>query len=141
MISKFRAWDVSHRKMFMVDSMSFRTNGDVFRVWEYKNRIGNDLGILVNRSCCILMQFTGAKDMNGADIYEGDIIRKEECSPDDPAFGHYGSIGAIQYDVDVMGFIVVSEDDGFYDNTGVIFSFDEIEVVGNVYENPEMLEQ
>ena len=40
-----------------------------------------------------------------------------------------------------MGFIVVSEDDGFYDNTGVIFSFDEIEVIGNIYENPEMLEQ
>ena len=88
-----------------------------------------------------IMQFTGAKDMHGTDIYEGDIIRKEECSPDDPAFGHYGSIGAIQYDVDVMGFIVVSEDDGFYDNTGVIFSFDEIEVIGNIYENPNMLEQ
>ena len=94
---KFRAWDVTHRRMFMVDSMDFRENGDVYRVWELKNRTGNDPGLLVNRSTCILMQFTGAKDMYGTDIYEGDIIRKEECSPDDPAFGYYGSVGTIRY--------------------------------------------
>ena len=140
MIPKFRAWDIAHRRMFIVDSMDFRANGDVCRVWEL-NRPGYEPPYLVNRSNCILMQFTGANDMNGTDIYEGDIIRKEECSSDDMAFGHYGSIGTVKYDVDVMGFIVDSEDDGFYDNTGTIFSFDEIEVIGNVYENPDIIHE
>ena len=86
------------------------------------------------------LQYTGAKDMHKTDIYEGDIVRKEECAPDDPAFGHYGSIGTIRYDIGTMGFIIDSEDDGFYDNMGANFSFDEIEVIGNVYENPETIE-
>jgi uncharacterized phage protein (TIGR01671 family) len=90
----------------------------------------------------ILMAFPGVEDMHGTDICEGDIIRKEECSPDDPAFGYYGAIGVVKYDVDTMGFVIDAIDAGdasYYDNMGVNFSFNETEVVGNVYENPDMV--
>ena len=56
-----------------------------------------------------------------------------------PAFGYYGSVGTIRYYTDEMRFIVVSEDDGFYDNMGMNFSFNEIEIMGNEYENPDMV--
>lgn len=86
---------------------------------------------------------TGAKDMNNEYIYSGDIVRKEECSPDDPAYGSYGSIGVVIYDKYVMGFIVDTTetcDGGFYGTAGVDFSFRELEVIGNIYENHDMLE-
>jgi hypothetical protein len=88
----------------------------------------------------VMMEYTRAKDMKKIDICECDIIRKEECLPDDPAFGHYGAIGVVKYSVDTMGFIIDSEDDGFYDNMGMNFSFNEIEVIGNVYENRDTVE-
>ena len=135
MIPKFRAWDEHGKRMIGWYDRAFLESDNCCYLCDIPLKYVGD-----PTNMYIYMQFTGAKDMHGTDIYEGDIIRKEECSPDDPAFGHYGSIGTIQYDVDVMGFIVVSEDDGFYDNTGVIFSFDEIEVIGNIYENPNMLE-
>jgi len=92
----------------------------------------------------VLMQFTGARDMRGKDIYDGDIIRKEECSPDDPAFGYYGTIGVVKYDTTIMGFTIDTEDTGdtgFYDNGVANFSFDEIKVIGNRFENPELLSE
>lgn len=88
----------------------------------------------------VVVWHTGKTDKNGTPIRGGDIVRKEECAIDDPAFGYYGSIGVVKYDPDGMGFIIDSEDDGFYDNTRVNFSFGEIEVIGNVYENPEIIE-
>lgn len=118
---KFRAWDIQDgmmvyfKKGFLDNSPCYRDN---------------------------IMQYTGAKDMNGTEIYEEDVIRKEMCAPDDPAFGAYGSIGVVKYNSDVMGFIIDTAhtgDDGFYDNMGTNFSFDEIEIIGNIYENPEMI--
>ena len=116
MLLKLRAWDAVGQKMVQVTR------------W-------NIVGLVES-----LMLWTGARDMNGNDIYEGDIIRKEECSPDDMAFGFYGSIGVVKYDSSVMGFVIDSADDGFYDNRGMNFTFDRIEIVGNIYENPEILE-
>ena len=91
----------------------------------------------------ILMQYVGMKDMNGKEIYEGDIIRKEMCDYDDPAYGHYGGIGVVEEDAYDMGWQIRSIDTGdcsFYDNMGINFSFDEIEVIGNIHENPDLIE-
>jgi len=91
----------------------------------------------------ILMQYVGMKDMNGKEIYEGDIIRKEMCDYDDPAYGHYGAIGVVKYYEEVMGFIIDAIDEGetaFYDNMGTNFSWYEIEVIGNIHENPDLIE-
>lgn len=124
MMLKFRAWDTVEQKMVRVTRLNY----------EYPS------GLTVNGSNIVgfvesVMLYTGAKDMHKTDICEGDIVRKE-CAP---AFGHYGSIGTVEYNRDVMGFIINSKDAGFYDNMGVNFSFDEIEVIGNIYENRGLL--
>lgn len=142
MIHKFRAWDIEKEQMIyytweeLIDAAvatelcnhTITENvSDLIRVAEY------------DCSERMRMQCVGATDMNGTDIYEGDIIRKEECSPDDMAYGYYGSIGVVKYSVYNMGFMIDTlrtGDRGFYDEMGVNFSFGEIEVIGNIYQNP-----
>lgn len=137
MIPKFRAWNKGLCRMFSAeemgeDELTIDPDGRGFV------NVNNNTKLSQYYPYMTPLQYTGAKDMYKTDICEGDIVRKEECAPDDPTFGHYDSIGVVKYDPDVMGSIIDSEEDGFYDNMGVNFSFDEIEVVGNVYENPEL---
>lgn len=146
MIQKVRAWDDDSLSMRMVKAMVLEDgefNRVVFAGCDVKS--GHNLKWrgwkYIHKTK--LMLYTGSKDMNKTDIYEGDIIRKEECSPDDPAFGCYGSVGVVKYYPAVMGFIIDTTDTGdtgFYDNMGVNFSFNEIEVIGNIYATPEILE-
>ena len=80
-----------------------------------------------------LMQFTGLKDKNGVDIYEGDII----CIKSD--WKNRKHIGEVEYQngkFHCKGFYFAH-----YDNSTDIFSeeINKIEVVGNIYENKELL--
>ena len=73
---------------------------------------------------CILMQFTGLKDKNGKEIYEGDIIINK--------FNNiYG--GEIHKEV-------VKYNNGYhFQNGGATTSNQTIEIIGNIYENPELI--
>lgn len=74
----------------------------------------------------ILMQFTGLKDKNGVDIYEGDILK------------YYIRIGKVIFDKGQ--FEIHSE----YDNHKVsLFSMykEETEIIGNIHENEELIKK
>jgi len=71
----------------------------------------------------ILMQYIGLKDRNSKEIYEGDIIRGlHDFGPG----GFHEKIGVIQW-----------FDEGSYR----MEYWEQPEVIGNIYENPELLEQ
>lgn len=81
----------------------------------------------------IFMQYTGLKDKNKKEIYEGDIVKNS-----------INDILEVLWDDDRCCF----EMRGRYDKSHVIKQLDcdiiidlNIEVIGNIYENPELLEQ
>lgn len=76
------------------------------------------------------VQFTGKYDINKKEIYEGDIVRFRRS--DDKFF-----IGEIAYIEEHGAYFVIHS--GISDNQ--LYAFDNYEVIGNIYENPELLEE
>jgi hypothetical protein len=70
----------------------------------------------------VLMQSTWLKDKNGKEIYEWDIVKIE-----DECYGVYRDEGYLEY------YIMNGEDNE------PMYSYAHYEVVGNIYENPELV--
>lgn len=86
-----------------------------------------------------LGQSTGLKDKNGKEIFDGDIVRTTRF------LGRADEIGGFyEYEKDYVGVVKVLEGSWVID-TGIVAvrlwsEIDESEVLGNIYENPELLE-
>lgn len=80
-----------------------------------------------------LMQFTGLQDKNGNDIYEGDIVGENRVGLPVEV------VGKIVFDTDYMYLVVHKENGGFEYLTEFFTSIQKAYVVGNLYENPELL--
>lgn len=115
---KFRAWG-NNIKEYM--SQSFDGEVEIANV----TRI---LGDLIDQGNWVVEQYTGLKDKDGKEIYEGDIV----------------NIQGIKYYVDFAygGFWFNNDNRGWKGNRPFTH-FQEIndtEVIGNIHENPELLE-
>jgi len=119
---KFRAWDKRMKEMF--------NNVFLAGCRIYKNKplmwIEHDNGFnkLFQGE---LMQFTGLKDKNGKEIYEGDIV-KYMVGPWEQICEVYFSDGMFKVKTDTLAWEC--------GNDPVT-----IEVIGNIYENPELLNE
>lgn len=89
-----------------------------------------------------LMQYTGLKDKNGKEIYEGDIIRKlvwNEQKYMETNNGQCYSYAKIAYIEELAGFYIVNTEEK------VCWELGEdkygIEVCGNIYDNPDLLKE
>jgi len=114
---KFRAWNIVDEKMRVVLKIDF----DIKLVWLDKYVKGERRPYWLEFKDVELMQYTGLKDKNGKEIYEGDIARTP--------FG----IGQV---FDRLGcwFVELQKELGYFP------PFD-IEVIGNVYENPDLIKE
>ena len=82
-----------------------------------------------------LMQSTGLKDKNGKEIFEGDIVKFSDCDDDVYVTPVVWDKNYACFGVSFSGKYPVSFDylEEFYTE------LKDIEVVGNIYENPELL--
>lgn len=92
-----------------------------------------------------LMQFTGLKDKNGKEIYESDVVRilytgwRSKDDNDKRTLEQYkkdiSSIGVVEFELYKY---IIKFNEGVYDNI-IPGNHGELEAIGNIYENPELL--
>ena len=145
-IIKFRVWvfESDIKKGYMLDiyeNFEKDCNSDYYLVYE-------DFRDLEDGRCknCIPLQFTGLHDKNGKEIYEGDIILFQKFSnwDDESMKRHKATVifkeGCFMWEILEFGKKSVT----YYANateplrnTNSIWG---LEVIGNIYENQELLE-
>lgn len=136
---KFRAWDRATDKMSSPFALfgEFTLLGAV-HTWQ-SEQLGTQSDSLRRLNDLIVMQYTGLKDRNGIEIYESDIIK---------ILGNFGGDTFYKEDTAIIEF-VIDYAVGFglkslTDRDGLVmqdWSWKEIEVLGNIYENPKLLEE
>lgn len=121
---KFRAWDKENEKMMKVSSLhlenkeiSVKENG-TFHLFRMQD----------------LMQYTGLKDKNGKEIYEGDIVL---IKLDETSTWHKTVVGFKKGAF--IANLIDKEDYVYIFHHG--FTGDDFEIIGNVYENKNLLEE
>jgi len=126
---KFRAWDKKLKKMFEFElEWSKYVNHEEIQCLTPVG-VGNPNVENIEKPSD-LMQYTGLKDKNGKEIYEGDILNMT----------YHGSVSIVEPEIKVIvGFergSFIIEENGI--SLGKIGR--SLEVIGNIYENPELLE-
>ena len=127
MIPKFRAWLKKEQKMDNeIDHISW--------LEDELYCIGDGITYMVLAEDLVLMQSTGLKDKNGKEIFEGDILAVEA---DDGVI-----ILKVSWDDEHALFVIKTKK--FNEEAALAELVDDnsypFEVIGNIYENPELLE-
>lgn len=133
MIPKFRAWDSVEKKF--VEHFFITDNGLICNMEKPTSDYNSPIPI--EKSELILMQSTGLVDKNGKEIFEGDVIAIEVDDTETPInarVSQNSKIGVLMFHVfednEDVPMVELLEDNS------VAF-----EIIGNVYENPELLEE
>lgn len=127
---KFRVWDKLTQKYWNIENWHFEdeyldliefgvsiADPDIERIWRKLNEVE-------------LMQYTGLKDNNGREVYEGDVLdiglQNQDGKP---------VVAPVSYEKYIAGYVLDNGGNGIWQRLDK-----DCEVIGNIYENPELLE-
>ena len=116
---KFRAWDTEEDRYASDDDICYDTGGSCDDVYDL---------IKVDDQFYVYEQCTGLKDKNGKLIYEGDIVETHDYTTEHS-----------QIVFDKGCYVLKSKDVAMYEHLSNYEK--ECEVIGNIHENPELLEE
>ena len=123
---KFRAWD-------KVDGIwcSYKIyDGTVYLM-------DNNTGVWYERyEDFDLMQYIGLKDINNVEIFEGDIVKLSKEN------SNFKEIGVVKFDENKASYVLETQDDDLSYNISY-YNYHKVyyRVIGNIYENKELLKQ
>jgi len=132
---KFRAWEYG----------CLMTYSPEFTFYLKYHHCGDSIDVAINqalRSVSVLMQYTGLKDKNGKEIYEGDLYKtvyKAGYSIYEVCFGEYSNGGHYEDEISGNGWYL--KETAYWTMEKVTTDIEDFyadEVVGNIYENPEL---
>lgn len=132
MIPRFRAWDKIHKTMYKTDDV----NAIIFDGKDVcVQTVYFEDGLPVSRDVeycdfddIVLMQSTGFRDKNGKEIFEGDIVDSE---------GGF-TTGVVEFRSDLGMFVSTLIKYNNFERLCNAHGL--VKVIGNIYENPELLE-
>jgi len=117
---KFRAWDKIRKEW--ENHFSISKTGKFYRC-----------GIIQNQKNIELVQYTGLKDKNDVEIFEGDVVE-------------FTLFNCYDEDIQCKGSIHIEDGRMYIDSNGDLFNLydariqdDEFGVIGNIHENPELI--
>lgn len=117
---KFRAWHKDLKKMFKIGQITLEKG-----IWNFEPNDRDFIGMSIPyQPSFVLMQYTGLHDKNGKEIYEGDILKGTFYGFPMP---EYDYVFQIYWDEKEKGFMAS------------YFEPSECKVIGNIYDNPELL--
>ena len=130
---KFRAWDKEEECFLDIYTMNFDGCGNIECVYVFDGDNYIDPPYFRDDKILVLMQYTGLKDKNGKDIYEGDIVEVVDYQyiNEYPEIAKF--IGVIEYN---NGSFCVRMDET-YSNYRLMDL--EMKVIADIYESPELM--
>lgn len=113
---KFKVWNTKKKCWVSRRDIGINGYGQIY--------LGSDLQNYPYQDDYVVMQYTGIQDKNGIEVYEGDIVTNIT-----------GDKGVVEYQLRSKGYIPIN-------NYGHCCNdvWESFEVIGNIYENPELLE-
>ena len=115
---RYRAWDSYQKKMYSWDEIGEMNSHGYLSLWN---------ALIGMTEHITMMDSTGLKDKNGIEIYESDYVATHD------------GVYLIEYDCNELRYYLVRDEGGMTKKYPWYSGKYELKVIGNIYENPELL--
>jgi uncharacterized phage protein (TIGR01671 family) len=135
---KFRVWDAKYKSWMPTedDAIMIDMTGQIY--FQRKDQ-QNQHSLVADQKRFVITQYTGLKDKNGRELYEGDII----LMPQDATMSHptgESELCKVGMSGGAFGYWLCDRFESFLDWYGEIDVIDDAEIIGNMWETPEFVE-